>query len=247
MATTWGKPSPSIVARAAFLRSRKNAACSSALSWICWRRLMAICGLLLSSIRDQQDLSVGGRGLARSRTLAARPSGTSPSRPWGEYQSSFEEPREARNRSGAHSLHPAPFAGRTGVRVGARIVGPDHVALAIAPVVLVRHRHLHRLVRPIWVREGLDTSQVLPHGEVPAVLTGIAIVGDLLPVLLRPVAILPRSFSERRRVLQVLLHDTAHAERAAVGRGDLVRYLGSHVAYPLHWSARANAAVNAMV
>src|SRR5205809_7403072 len=34
MATTWGKPSLSMVARAAFLRSLKNAACSSGLSWI---------------------------------------------------------------------------------------------------------------------------------------------------------------------------------------------------------------------
>src|SRR5438067_13712327 len=42
MATTWGKPSLSMVARAAFLRSRKNAACSSGLSWICCRRLVAI-------------------------------------------------------------------------------------------------------------------------------------------------------------------------------------------------------------
>src|SRR5215471_7674367 len=160
---------------------------------------------------------------------------------------SFGELRKGRNRSGSHPFHPAPFAGRTGVRVGARIVGPDHVALPIAPVVLVRHRHLHRLVRPIGIREGLDTSQVLAHGEVPAVLADVAIVGDLLPVLLRPIAILPRGFSESRRVLQVLLHDATHAERAAVSRGDLVRYLGSHVAYPLHWSARANAAVNAMV
>src|SRR4029453_16422537 len=31
-----------MVARAAFLRSRKNAACSSGLSWICCRRLVAI-------------------------------------------------------------------------------------------------------------------------------------------------------------------------------------------------------------
>src|SRR5215471_99159 len=42
MATTWGKPSLSMVARAAFLRSWKNAACSSGLSRICCRRLVAI-------------------------------------------------------------------------------------------------------------------------------------------------------------------------------------------------------------
>src|SRR5918996_3163574 len=42
MATTWGKPSLSMVARAAFLRSRKNAACSSGLNRICCRRLVAI-------------------------------------------------------------------------------------------------------------------------------------------------------------------------------------------------------------
>src|SRR5215469_14870468 len=100
---------------------------------------------------------------------------------------SLGELLEGRNRSGSHPFHPAPFAGRTGVRVGARIVGPDHVALPIAPVVLVRHRHLHRLVRPIGIREGLDTSQVLAHGEVPAVLARVAIVGDLLPSLPRPV------------------------------------------------------------
>src|SRR5881397_3527425 len=48
MATTWGKPSLSMVARAAFLRSRKNAACSSGLNWICCRRLVAIPLSLLS-------------------------------------------------------------------------------------------------------------------------------------------------------------------------------------------------------
>src|SRR5204863_7401738 len=48
MATTWGKPSLSMVARAAFLRSRKNAACSSGLNWICCRRLVAMRGRILS-------------------------------------------------------------------------------------------------------------------------------------------------------------------------------------------------------
>src|SRR5262245_14393991 len=48
MATTWGKPSLSMVARAAFLRSRKNAACSSELSRICCRRSIAIRARLLS-------------------------------------------------------------------------------------------------------------------------------------------------------------------------------------------------------
>src|ERR671918_1026116 len=48
MATTWGKPSWSMVANAAFLRSRKNAACSSRLSRICCRRLVAIRARLLS-------------------------------------------------------------------------------------------------------------------------------------------------------------------------------------------------------
>src|SRR4029453_18149179 len=48
MATTWGKPSLSMVAREAFLRSRKNAACSSGLNWICCRRLVAIRFSLLS-------------------------------------------------------------------------------------------------------------------------------------------------------------------------------------------------------
>src|SRR6185503_7566994 len=50
MATTWGKPSLSMVASEAFLRSRKNAACSSGLSWICCRRLVAIRVRLLVSI-----------------------------------------------------------------------------------------------------------------------------------------------------------------------------------------------------
>src|SRR5262245_17211003 len=48
MATTWGKPSLSMVARAAFLRSRKNAACSSGLRRICCRRLVAMRAGLLS-------------------------------------------------------------------------------------------------------------------------------------------------------------------------------------------------------
>src|SRR5262249_50165289 len=52
MATTWGNPSLSMVARAAFLRSLKNSACSSGLSWICCRRLVAIALSLLS--RDGQ-------------------------------------------------------------------------------------------------------------------------------------------------------------------------------------------------
>src|SRR5262245_20046304 len=47
MATTCGKPSLSMVAREAFLRSRKNAACSSGLSWICCRRLVAMRARLL--------------------------------------------------------------------------------------------------------------------------------------------------------------------------------------------------------
>src|SRR4030095_3152577 len=87
MATTWGKPSPSIVARAAFLRSRKNAACSSGLSWISWRRLIAICGLLLSrsgnqhgaSLRrpetrsDQRRRSAAAESLAQILTLGLPP------------------------------------------------------------------------------------------------------------------------------------------------------------------------------
>src|SRR5262245_62164676 len=52
MATTWGKPSLSMVARAAFLRSLKNSACSSALSRISCRRLVAMPLSLLS--RDGQ-------------------------------------------------------------------------------------------------------------------------------------------------------------------------------------------------
>src|SRR5215467_1900208 len=134
MATTCGKPSPSIVARAAFLRSRKNAACSSGVSWICWRRLMAICNVLL----DQ--------GPTRS------------------------------------ILRHSPIDPVFGLALGSSVP-----TILIAPLVLVRHRHLHRLVRPIGIREGLDTPEALAHGEVPAVLAGIAIVGDLLPSLPRPV------------------------------------------------------------
>src|SRR5262249_18778952 len=48
MATTWGKPSLSRVASAAFVRSRKNAACSSGVSWIWCRRLVAMRARLLS-------------------------------------------------------------------------------------------------------------------------------------------------------------------------------------------------------
>src|SRR5678816_265701 len=54
MATTWGKPSLSMVARAAFLRSRKNAACSSGLSRICCRRSVAIRARLLSQVARQE-------------------------------------------------------------------------------------------------------------------------------------------------------------------------------------------------
>src|SRR4029450_10056960 len=63
MATTWGKPSLSMVARAAFLRSRKNAACSSGLSWICCRRLVAIRTRLLSGQMCRQKAP----GLAEAR------------------------------------------------------------------------------------------------------------------------------------------------------------------------------------
>src|SRR6266705_4645761 len=59
MATTWGKPSLSIVARAAFLRSRKNAACSSGLSRICCRRLVAIRARLLSRGQVSRQEALG--------------------------------------------------------------------------------------------------------------------------------------------------------------------------------------------
>src|SRR6185295_7787763 len=58
MATTWGKPSLSMVARAAFLRSRKNAACSSGLSRICRRRSLAIRARLLSRAHRPAPLSI---------------------------------------------------------------------------------------------------------------------------------------------------------------------------------------------
>src|SRR5215813_10688440 len=58
MATTWGKPSLSMVARAAFLRSRKNAACSSALSWICCRRFVAMRARLLSRVLARSALPI---------------------------------------------------------------------------------------------------------------------------------------------------------------------------------------------
>src|ERR1700732_1412945 len=58
MATTWGKPSLSMVARAPFLRSRKNAACSSGLSRICCRRLVAIRARLFSRARQPAPLSI---------------------------------------------------------------------------------------------------------------------------------------------------------------------------------------------
>src|SRR5258705_13290392 len=58
MATTWGKPSLSMVARAAFLRCRKNAACSSGLSRICCRRSVAIRARLLSCVHQPAPLSI---------------------------------------------------------------------------------------------------------------------------------------------------------------------------------------------
>src|SRR2546422_3904588 len=58
MATTWGKPSLSMVARAAFLRSRKNATCSSGLSRICCRRSVAIRACLLSRAHQPAPLSI---------------------------------------------------------------------------------------------------------------------------------------------------------------------------------------------
>src|ERR1700737_802096 len=58
MATTWGKASLSMVARAPFLRSRKNAACSSGLSRICCRRLVAIRARLFSRARQPAPLSI---------------------------------------------------------------------------------------------------------------------------------------------------------------------------------------------
>src|SRR5260370_37334679 len=58
MATTWGKPALSMVARAAFLRSRKNAACSSGLSRICCRRSVAIRARLLSRAHQPAPLSI---------------------------------------------------------------------------------------------------------------------------------------------------------------------------------------------
>src|SRR5438874_8395395 len=68
MATTWGKPSLSMVARAAFLRSRKNAACSSGVSWICWRRLPGI--RAVSSLRSPDPTTSGpGRGRQRPGEL----------------------------------------------------------------------------------------------------------------------------------------------------------------------------------
>src|SRR5262245_16024146 len=77
MATTWGKPSLSMVARAAFLRSRKNAACSSGLSRICCRRLVAISLSLLS--RNRQMCRQEALGLVEAllrRTLGVARVGT---------------------------------------------------------------------------------------------------------------------------------------------------------------------------
>src|SRR5213593_2814601 len=68
MATTWGKPSLSMVARAAFLRSWKNAACSSGLNWICCRRLVAIRARPLSLA---QVLPLGFPPLMQDRDVGA--------------------------------------------------------------------------------------------------------------------------------------------------------------------------------
>src|SRR5205085_4061212 len=72
MATTWGKPSLSMVARAAFLRSRKNAACSSGLSWICCRRLVAIRAALSHARRRVARKSMA-ESLAQVLTLGLPP------------------------------------------------------------------------------------------------------------------------------------------------------------------------------
>src|SRR5262249_45445532 len=71
MVTTWGKPSLSMVARAAFLRSRKNAACSSGLSRICCRRLVAIRARLLSrgQVCRQEASGLVEALLRRSRSI----------------------------------------------------------------------------------------------------------------------------------------------------------------------------------
>src|SRR5262249_37851545 len=71
MATTWGKPSLSMVARAAFLCSRKNAACSSGLSRICCRRLVAIRARLLSrgQVCRQEASGLVEALLRRSRSI----------------------------------------------------------------------------------------------------------------------------------------------------------------------------------
>src|SRR5204863_3073402 len=76
MATTWGKPSLSMVARAAFLHSRKNAACSSGLSWICCRRLVAIRARPLSLTQSMaeslaQVLALGFPPLVQDRDVGA--------------------------------------------------------------------------------------------------------------------------------------------------------------------------------
>src|SRR5262249_649962 len=160
---------------------------------------------------------------------------------------SLGELLEGLNRSGSHPFHPAPFAGRTGVRVGARIVGPDHVALPIAPVVLARHRHLHRLVRPIWIEKGWTP-----------------------PRFSRTAKFLRSWLSLRSSVTccQFFCDQSRYCRAASPNAAEFCRFCcmtprmpnapplvaeiwsatwGSHVAYPLHWSARASAAVIAMV
>ena len=60
----------SMVAREAFLRYRKNAACSSGLSWICCRLLIAIRARLLS--RAAHAGRVTGRCVARKRLASSK-------------------------------------------------------------------------------------------------------------------------------------------------------------------------------
>src|SRR5215467_4095470 len=93
-----------MVARAAFLRSRKNAACSSELSWTCCRRLVAIQFSLLP--RDGQ--MYGQEALGLLEALLRHVLGISGVRAYGEaLTSALVEPERTRLTQIAHPrLHP---------------------------------------------------------------------------------------------------------------------------------------------
>src|SRR5580765_8847535 len=145
MATTWGKPSLSMVARAAFLRSRKNAACSSGLSWICCRRLVAIRVRPLSRAQVCRQEALG-----LVEALLRRPLGIAGVRAHGEPVAGAIVERERANLAeGPHArLHPLHVCHGRSLVLGA---------------VQDQHGDVHALGEIVWFAAGLSTRG--PEGE----------------------------------------------------------------------------------